>query len=254
MEGENMKRTMINHPVSTSLLAILLLTISLVGPTHGATPAPAHKITFTESWADKAGKCTYYSDMADPSDPTAAWSCDSPANSDSITISATITGVFDTATLTADTPFTLTLGDFSAPYTLGGDTGDKKYKLGKSTSATIPIPGQNANGDPVVAGKISLKWTAKKLTVTITAKSIDGTTSIHAANYEGAETKKLSTTAAANPETPIAGNITFGDTSVNFDAVDFTGAVTTKDINTKDGAGATLSTISLKGSGLGTIQ
>ena len=250
-----MKRPMINHPVSASLLVTLLLTTILTSPTRGATPpAPPHKITFTESWADKAGKCYYDSTMADPTDPTAAWSCDSPSSSDSITISATITGVFDTATLTADTPFTLTLGDFSVPYTLGGDTGDIKFKPGKSTSATIPIPGQNANGDPVVAGKISLKWTTKKLTVTITAKSIDGTTSIQAANYEGAPTAKLSTTAATNPETQIAGNITFGNTSVNFDTVDFTGAVTTKDINTKDGAGATLSTISLKGSGTGITQ
>ena len=245
-----MKRTMITHPVSASLLVTLLFTPILTGSTRGATPpAPPHKITFTESWADKAGICTYDSSLADPTDPTAAWSCDSPSSSDSITISATITGVF--TTVTADTPFTLSLGAFNIPHTVGDDT---KFKPGKSTGATFTDLGQDANGKDIVVDKVILKWTAKKLTVTVTGKSVDGTTSIQASNYEGADTAKLSTTAATNPETPIAGNITFGDTSVNFDAVDFTGAVTTKNINTKDGTGATLSTISLKGSGTGISQ
>ena len=244
-----MKRAIINHLASTGLLVTLFLTLTITGSTRGATPAPPHKITFTESSADKAGKCTYDSTMADPTDPAAGWSCDSPSTSESITISATITGVFNTAAFTADTPFTLSLGAFSASATLGGDTGDAKYKPGKSTSATIPISGQDANGNPVVAGKISLKWTAKKLTVTITGKWGDGSTSIQASNYEGAESAKISTTTGTSPESPISGTIMFDSASVTFATVDFSGSVSTKPINTKDGQGASLSTISLKGSG-----
>ena len=234
-----MKRILIHRLNITNLLGTVLLTLAIAGSVRAASAPVQTKISYTESYADKAGVCTFDRDAVDPEDPTAAWSCDSPGFSDSFTISATVAGVF--SNLTADTEFTLSLGAFTTTHTLADSTAH--YVPGRTTSATFVDPGEDANGKAVVLDTVKLKWTAKLLTVTITGKAtMDYGTAIAADTYDGYDSGKLS-------GDTLTGEIIFNDTDVTFDSVAITGTVRTHDVSTKDGSGATLSTISLKGSG-----
>ena len=221
-----MKTSPITQTISACLLGAVLFVAA--GTAQAATKPVQDKISYTEAWADKI-VCTR--------EDGDVW-CDT-TSSDSITISATISlaGV-DTKQFNQDTLFSLTLGEFEIEHSLGDDT---KFTTSKKTptSATFKDTGEDDNGKTILLDTVKLSWTTKQLTVTITAKTLP----ITADNYDGNDSGAVNDT--------LTGSIDFGDVSVSFDSVTVTGKVTTKNV-TKSGDDYTLSTISLKGSGLGT--
>ena len=220
-------------PQIVSLLSTILLLIVNAGNVHAASPPAPNKISFTESSADKI-YCS--NDEGD-------WSC-MKDDVYSYTLSATIAGNF--TGLTTNTQFEITLDDgIDFSHTLGDD---KKYKVGKSTSATfVESYDDDYTGKTTVTDTTKLKWTASKLSITITGKNGGW---IATGNYDEEDSGKISTMVPDNyGSVPLTGNIIFGNTSVTFSNVNFTGTVKTKDSTAKDGSDFLLSTISLKGSG-----
>ena len=216
-----MKLSRIHHSTITSVFGVLLLMLVASSPAHAD-----NKLTFTENHTDKL-VCVPYQ----------GYICEAPSDI-TITISAKLIGSFDS--LDANTPFQLTLGNYSKSYTLGDD---RKYVSGRSTSATI-----NAG---LLGGTIKLKWTQSQLTVTITGKLLhtifpSGEGWIVAGQYDGNPSGKINDTLSAE--------VVFSDTDVVFDSVPFSGTIKTKTAHGKDGNNYPLSTISLKGSGTAIVQ
>lgn len=224
-----MKPGKIYNTIIASIWGAMLLMIPNTSRVWAAGPAVQNKISFTESWTDKP-VCSYDKDGK-------AWSC-YVASPGSMTISATITGIFSAAT--TNTPFNITLGNFTGEFILGDDL---KFKPGKSTTATFFLTTENDNGKTVILNTIKLTWTANKLTVTSTGKGDSaGGYSIGWEKYDGTGNGKTNDT--------ISGEILFGTTDVIFTNVALTGTLKTKfDVPTKDGSSNNLSTVSLKGSG-----
>jgi len=165
---------------------------------------------------------------------------------DGFTISAkALLANIDITQFDTNTSFELMLGDYcDIAYTLGDDPG---YVTGK-TSATFVETYTDDNNKERVYQTTRLKWTASQLTVTVKAKTSDIDTSglqpIIAYDYEGGDSGPISTNMEATMD--------FGDDlSVAFDTVTVTGKATTKDKTAKDGSDFSLSTVKIKGSGLG---
>ena len=208
------------------------------GAIFAGTVAPTNTLMFSEKLSDK---------LVCSGNRAEGWSCD-VLTGDGFTISAKIllSGVVIT-NFDEDTFFDLNVGDFDISYSLREDT---KYVPGK-TSATFIETYIDDNDKEHVYQTTHLKWTAKQLTVTITAKSSD--------IYTSFMELILADSFYDNDSGPITDTISdatvdFGSASVTFDLIAVTGAVVAKDRMAKDGEDYSLSTIKIMGRGLGVSQ
>ena len=219
----------------TGIVVAVLWCLALAN-VGNARPAASltNTLTFAESSSDKVA-CT--------GDKTDGWSCDL-VTGDSLTISTKIElPVGAVANFDQNTSFDMSVGNFSASHSLGDDP---KYVPGKTTATFIDTEA-NDKGKTVVYRIVRLKWTATQLTVTITGKTSDTSTSnltpILAGNYDGGASGPISGT--------TSGSISFGTTRVTFDSVAVTGQIVTKHVTGKDGTAFSRSSVKIKGNGMG---
>ena len=139
----------------------LLLTAALLGAasvhaTDSLAPAPGYSptLTFTEKRTEKVVV------KSDPDDASIQYAEVAAVDTTNLMVVANITGI-SPASINADTPFSITLGNLLFQATLGDDP---SFAAGK-TSAFFPTHGWDANNQPVGTEGLSLSWTATRLTV-----------------------------------------------------------------------------------------
>ncbi len=191
--------------------------------------ACSNTIAFTESYADKifcSGSGYDFGCSAVPSDK--------------LTIKATLSllGV-DVTQFNANTPFDITVGNFSADYSLSDDP---HWSPGK-TSATFVDREAGDIGNLVSLQTIRLKWTASQLTVTVTGNNPEtpdvGFTPVLAPVYDQQPTGVI------NDAVPAT--LDFGGVTNTFDAVYCAGALVTTDVFVNRAGDFTVSRIRIIG-------
>jgi hypothetical protein len=222
--------------------------LAVVCPTGWAAKVPA-VLTFSDTWVDKVG-CTGSNSQGD-------LDCEVYSGG-KFTIKAVITtndfgAAIDPSQITGDTSFDLSLGEYSfGPDTFNGTTncvyvsGSSKAKFFLTTQVCSAADNNNGTTCPTkVYETIELSWTAKELTLSISAETgsdINGNTfetAIDADTFDGDTTGPVTDT--------ISFEMDFGSLSVSSSITPVSGKVTTKDVTDKSGDDDTLSNVSIGG-------
>ncbi|MGD1020659.1 MAG: hypothetical protein ABSA12_15195 [Verrucomicrobiia bacterium] len=163
------------------------------------------------------------------------------------TIKAVITtndfgAAIDPSQFTGDTDFDISLGDYSYSDTLS----DASVDTNKKIEFLVPFQACDINGNncKTINETITLSWTTKELTISISAPTgsdANGDTfenAIDADNFDGNDT-------GSYPDT-ISFEMDLGSLSVYSDVVPVLAEVATKDVTDKSGDDDTLSNVSIK--------
>jgi len=138
------------------LLTTVFLATASVHATDALAPAPGYapSLTFTAKRTEQVVV------KSDPDDASIQYPEVAAVDTTNLVVVANITGIAS-ASINADTPFSLSLGNLVVQGTLGDDPA---FVAGK-TSAFFPTHGWDANNQPVGTEGMSLSWTATRLTV-----------------------------------------------------------------------------------------
>ncbi|MBL9146494.1 MAG: hypothetical protein JNM99_22630 [Verrucomicrobiaceae bacterium] len=151
---------------STAFISLIVVSLSTYIAAQGLDPL-ARTSTFTPTVSFIESHSEYVITTVDNTDPEfpMIWREIGANESISVTVIANITGI-NLASLTASTPFSLTLGDLSIYGTLGDDP---LYAPGKTT---ISLPAINMEtGKPIGTYGVRLSWSSTRLVITVTGAS-----------------------------------------------------------------------------------
>ena len=138
------------------LLTTVFLASASVHATDALAPAPGYapSLSFTEKRTERVVV------KSDPDDASIQYAEVTAVDTTNLVVVANITGIAS-ASINADTPFSLSLGNLVVQGTLGDDPA---FVAGK-TSAFFPTHGWDENNQPVGTEGMSLSWTATRLTM-----------------------------------------------------------------------------------------
>jgi len=202
---------------------------------YAGTKPVQNILSFSESWSDKVDSWKDFEDV---------WNEKVSSGKYSVKATVSLAGV-DITQFNEGTTFSLNLGGVNVYYTLGDDPAYHTAGIKKaSTSATFVETALDEHDKTVVVCSVQLRWTADKLTVTVKGKCNPDFygTAIAADGYDEQLSGLISDT--------LSGEIDFDTLVVYFDDLPIDGKIKTQDV-TKGLDDFTLSSISLKGEGLG---
>ncbi|MGD1020308.1 MAG: DUF11 domain-containing protein [Verrucomicrobiia bacterium] len=188
-------------------------------------PVCADALAFSESLADKLS-CAY-------------GDCET-VTADRFTITAAISleGV-DITQINENTPFSVTLGDYSESDSMGDDP---SYVAGKTTAFFFD-GFTDDQGNEVVDQVIYLKWTAQQLLVTVKARNAD----IDNSSFSPILAENYDYDSSALITNGLTGSINFGSATIPFDYVYATGKIASHNANPQDQGPFTLAHVTIKG-------